>query len=611
MRVLLLNMPFVSLARPSIGVSLLKARLAEEGIECSTGYANLYLAQRVGRRAYEVLTDEVSAALFAGDWLFAQHLFPSQLDHGSFVATLQQNVSPEAFESILALRAEIGPYLEACLERFRVAEYDVIGFTTTFEQNLGSLALSYLIRSCYPEKTIVFGGANCEGIMGLELHRQFPWIDFVCSGESDFSFPELIKRLDSRSPLDGIPGLIWRNGSGSMIAGPADRVHEMDQLPDPDYDDYFEALRWSPETQGIEPALLIESARGCWWGAKSHCTFCGLNGSSMAFRAKSAERVYGEIERQKTRYGIDRFLAVDNILSHEYFRTLLPMLKERKPGVSLFYEIKSNLKREQIELLRDAGVLAIQPGIESLSTHVLQLMRKGVTAIQNVQLLKWCREYGITLAWNLLYGFPGETAEDYIETAAVAEAVNHLKSPGAVSPIRLDRFSPNFDHADSFGLTKVRPFSTYSYLYPLPAESIANLAYFFEYEHTNGRDPQTYLGETLRHVNVWKQNRGGDLVKRYAQDPELTLVDTRPGRERLNFPLNGVYRQIYDYCDDIRSRASIASFVHAQQHDDGPWLDAFLNQMTGYRLMLREGHQYLSLAVKPDSAQPSDAAVMF
>src|SRR5208282_1767562 len=201
-----------------------------------------------------------------------------------------------------------------------------------------------------------------------------------------------------------------------------DRIHDMDRLPDPDYGDYFAALGRSSLGPRIKPALLIESARGCWWGAKSHCTFCGLNGSTMAFRAKSAQRVYAELVRQKSRYGIGRFLAVDNIMSYHYFRDLLPMLNEHNPGVSLFYEIKSNLKRDQVELLRDAGVLAVQPGIESLSSHVLRLMRKGVTAIQNVQLLRLCREFGIEIAWNLLYGFPGETPEDYVETAQIIAA---------------------------------------------------------------------------------------------------------------------------------------------------------------------------------------------
>src|SRR3954451_24576137 len=77
-RVLLLNMPFVSLARPAIGISILKARLAEEGFPCSIGYANLLFADRFGTAVYRLINDRLAGSLFAGDWLFAQYLFPDQ-----------------------------------------------------------------------------------------------------------------------------------------------------------------------------------------------------------------------------------------------------------------------------------------------------------------------------------------------------------------------------------------------------------------------------------------------------------------------------------------------------------------------------------------------------
>jgi ribosomal peptide maturation radical SAM protein 1 len=386
-----------------------------------------------------------------------------------------------------------------------------------------------------------------------------------------------------------------------------DRIHDMDRLPDPDYDDYFAALRASQIGPRIKPSLLIESARGCWWGAKSHCTFCGLNGSTMAFRAKSATRVYAELERQKARYGVSRFLAVDNIMSHHYFRDLLPMLRERNPGVSLFYEIKSNLNRKQVELLRDAGVLSLQPGIESLNSHVLHLMRKGVTGIQNVQLLRFCREYGIEIAWNLLYGFPNETAEDYADTARVIAAITHLKPPGMVAPIRLDRFSPNYDEAEHFGITRIRPFSMYEYLYPLPPEKVANLAYFFEYKYSDGRDPNTYIQPVVEQIQKWKNNYGGDLIKQYAGESELMIEDTRvPGRHH-NYLFKGIQCKIYDLCDEIQSGTAITAFV-ASQGNDPSSVPPFLQQLVDYRLMLREGNQYLSLAVDFTRCRVADGA---
>jgi len=56
-----------------------------------------------------------------------------------------------------------------------------------------------------------------------------------------------------------------------------------------------------------------------------------------------------------------------------------------------FYEVKANLTRVQVSALRAAGVTRIQPGIESLSDHVLKLIGKGTCGLRNVQLLKWCR----------------------------------------------------------------------------------------------------------------------------------------------------------------------------------------------------------------------------
>ena len=84
--------------------------------------------------------------------------------------------------------------------------------------------------------------------------------------------------------------------------------------------------------------------------------------------------------------------------------------------------------------MAQAGVTKIQPGIESLSSNVLRLMRKGVRAIQNVNLLRWAQYYDIDVAWNLLWGFPGETEQDYTEqaighTAPVSSAAAIQRQP--------------------------------------------------------------------------------------------------------------------------------------------------------------------------------------
>src|SRR5262249_20771184 len=162
-----------------------------------------------------------------------------------------------------------------------------------------------------------------------------------------------------------------------------------------------------------------------WWGQRMHCTFCGLNGERMRFRSKSPTRVLSELASLRAEHPGLPIGVVDNILDMSYFHTVLPALAADGGALRLFYEVKANLRKEHVRLLRDAGVRDIQPGIESLSDGVLRLMRKGVSALQNIQLLKWCVELGVHPVWNVLWGFPGEDPAEYIRMARLVPLLTH------------------------------------------------------------------------------------------------------------------------------------------------------------------------------------------
>ena len=456
--VLLINMPFVSISRPAIGISLLKAGLESRGIEARTGYANLIFAELTGLESYSLVDEKINLTLFPGDWLFAHFMFKERLDVDTYIATLRHHLeNREELNKFLEMRNIIAPFLQECMERLQVERYEVIGFTTTFQQNMPSLALARLIKQVYPEKTVVFGGANCEGVMGVEIHRSFPWIDYICTGEADASFPELVKRIFSGDTVKDIPGIVYRESDRTVCTSPSVPVSDMDSLPCPDYDDYFTALDNSPLSHLISPTIPVENARGCWWGTKSQCTFCGLNGETITFRSKSASRAINQIRYLKERHGITSFTAVDNVMDMEYFREFLPALKRNSPDISLFYEVRASLEKRQVKLLKEAGVHSVQPGIESLSTNVLKLMSKGVTALQNVAFLKWCSQYKVLPAWNLLYGFPGENAEDYEQISEIIDSICHLPPPYSTGAVRLDRFSPYFRSPEKYGITGIKP----------------------------------------------------------------------------------------------------------------------------------------------------------
>jgi ribosomal peptide maturation radical SAM protein 1 len=604
-KVLLVSMPFGALERQALGPSILKACLTRAGVPCDVRYLNFGLAGLVGVHDYVWVTHQLPYTAFAGDWCFTAELYGAQprreQEYVDRILRGEWKLSELDIRRILRVRSMAGLFLDHCLAAVDWEGYDVVGFTSTFEQNVASLALARRVKRRHPRVQVVFGGANWEGEMGVELHRQFPFVDYVCSGESEESLPALVACIRRRKVPANVAGVVYRSGSASVATGPSRPVEHLDELPVPDYEDYFRDLAACAANADVLPVLLFETARGCWWGAKSHCTFCGLNGGAMAFRAKSQARALAELTGLTRRWGVTMVECVDNILDMRYFQEFLPAVAAGEMGLQLFYEVKANLSRHHVKLLADAGAHRIQPGIESMSDHVLALMRKGTTALQNIQLLKWCREYQVSSEWNLLYGFPGETRDDYQQILDLLPSIRFLGPPSACGPLRLDRFSPYFDHAASYGLHNVRALRSYQFLYPFPPETLRRIAYYFDFDYAPGSDPRGLADDVIRYVQEWQQNReAGTLTATRRTDGRLRLDDTRGTAARPSVVLGGLEQAAYEFCDRAHTLDAIEANLRRRYPGasiEAPHLRAFLESVVANQLMVRLGDKYLSLAL--------------
>jgi ribosomal peptide maturation radical SAM protein 1 len=500
---MLVSMPFMDAHRPSIQLGLLKSLATAHGFPARTLHAYLSFAAQIGKEDYQLLAQHRGPML--GEWLFSLAAFreaapdqDSQLlaelaDDHSYLAVS----SAELRTRLTRLReVEIPAFLDALVDGVPWHDVAIAGFSSTFQQNTASFALARRLKERHPHIFTLFGGANFDGDMGPEYVRAFDWIDAAIIGEADDAFPRLLSALAAGIDLRAVPGIALRVDGGVSVTPPLPPTRQLDDLPTPDYEEYFTLA----ENVGVvTPAqrrriwLPIETSRGCWWGAKHHCTFCGLNATTMQFRAKSSSRVLAELAEQSRRYRSFRFEAVDNILEPSYLTDLFPKLAEIEAGYEFFYEVKANLSRAQVKLLAQAGVAHIQPGLESLSSHVLRLMRKGVRAVQNVNLLRWCQYYGLRVSWNLLWGFPGETEQDYADQAAAMPHLHHLQPPESAGRIWLERFSPLFTGQDTRQLAERTPELSYRYVYP-DVVDLERVAYFFDYQAEDGLAADTYVG---------------------------------------------------------------------------------------------------------------------
>ncbi|HUH95913.1 MAG TPA: RiPP maturation radical SAM C-methyltransferase [Anaerolineales bacterium] len=610
-RVMLINMPFATRWGPAIGLSLLKGALLRDGVACDLKYFNHLFAASIGGDFDDQIVHFIFDPLL-GEWLFAEELFGDRIPSADeyfaevFDPIMETQKFPESHVSrqkgeLLRIREKVGPFLDECLAAVDWNEYAIVGFTSVFQQNVASLALARRLKERYPHLVIMFGGANCDGEMGPALHRLFPFIDYVCVGEGDLNFPVLVRRILDGAPVGDIPGIIRREGGQSVPPSrPSAPVEDMDALPFPVYEDYIAEVHDRNLLEAIQPRLFLETSRGCWWGEKQHCIFCGLNGSTMQYRSKSAGRVIDELLYLQANYQYARVQVVDNIMDVRYFQDLLPRLAELNLGTDLFFETKSNLRKEQVLAFRRAGVSMIQPGIESFSTNLLRLMRKGVSMMQNIQLLKWCAEYMITPTWIMLMGFPNEDPSDYEEQARLLPLLMHLHPPQALYSVNLERFAPLYFRSEEFGLRNIRSAKAYRYVYPFPEEDLRELAFLFDFDFGDGRSPLAYARDLKDAVEDWKTDNGRSVLTSRRLGEELIIHDTRRVAGQEEYRFTGLRRAIYEFCDAAHTLADLKKHLAqslAPEDMSDAVVEETLAELIRARLMITEQGRYLSLAV--------------
>jgi ribosomal peptide maturation radical SAM protein 1 len=604
--VALVNMPFSYSKYPSIQLGTLSALLKSDGVGVRTHYLNLAFAQRIGLPLYELICEK--RALF-GEWLFSRLLFrenPKNAEYVSmfkpvFDALHRQTGHPIAyFEEI---HDRLAPqFLTWAMTAYDWGQYRVVGFTSTFDQNVASLSLAKLIKDLYPEVRIVFGGANYDGEMGLEHLRAFPWIDYVVVGEGEHVFPPLVKQLVAGQ--GAIPrGVAHRDGSEVRFEPNTQLFTGFSTTGPPDYDDYYDQVRQFGlgMTQGLDRILLYEGSRGCWWGEKHHCTFCGLNAQAMEFRAKSSEQVATELDALSSRYDCSRFRFVDNIIDLTYIDGLFGRFAQDHLDLDVFIETKSNLGKPQIQQLAKGGVKSMQPGIESLSASQLKEMDKGVSPIQNLVCLKWSAYYNVHLSWNILLGFPGETNDDYRTQLSIIPSILHFQPPESIGKLWLERFSPYFKWPDRYGIRITGPGLAYEYVYDPARVDLNKIAYDFEYEIDWKVDPGIYE-ELMAAVQDWqRRHRTADKpFLYYAKAMSYTTIydgrSSEPTRERFD----GAAAFVIEYCNEApRSSEQIhaAWDSHTQRPDAGKEITQAIELLLQKRIIYGERSKYFTLAL--------------
>jgi len=629
LHIALVNPPFASVWSPSLALSQLRSVVRNgphrDRVTIQEYFVNFAFAKHFGLDFYNyVSTSSDTLNVGFGEWIFRRAAFPEVPDNAeAYFERFRGNFpwldAERYWQYTLSKREGLEALIESSIDRFALDRADIVAFTSTFAQNMSTFALARAIKRRNPDVITAVGGANCESPMGEVLAAHVEAIDYVFSGSGLVSFPEFLGCIldgqrDRCTSIDGVFGGAARAAeSAALLEGGTGRLRMADQscsshraigreldidTPlDSDYHYYIDLFHDEfPEMPDAKPWLYFETSRGCWWGEKAHCTFCGLNGTTMHYRSMAPALAIGQFKSLFAHAPRVKLLqAVDNILPKTYLTEVLPFIDTPKT-VQMFYEVKADISEEEFKTLAKARILRIQPGIEALATSTLKLMKKGTTAHQNIEFLKNAARHGVGVAWNLLVGFPGEDEEVYRKYVEDLPALVHLPPPAGVYPIRFDRYSPYFTRADEYKL-KLRPMDFYELVYPFPKESLKDLAYFF----TDETPDPPYAVATSRWIerlraavdpwrSLWDSAKHADApILRFERPESGVVLDTRSG-ELVQHDLTPAAHLLLRHLSRPKRLADALAFA-------GDDAEQALRDLRGRRLLFEERDRVVSLVL--------------
>lgn len=314
------------------------------------------------------------------------------------------------------------PWLETdMLDRVCAFQPELVGLSFLTMTTTRAVDFARRLRERLPEATLVAGGAHAtaEPLHTLEALGA----DAVIRGEGERTLVELAERLANGDPVDGLPGLLTRTAEGP----PREAIEDLDALPYPardlvDFDRYLSAPGLIRGWASARHASVLAS-RGC----RYRCTFCASHLQlGRTFRVRSIEDVLAELDQLVDRYRIRGVYWVDDIFTGDkgWVRAFSEALAARPYRLEWGCQSRvESVDSETLALMKAAGCVQVDYGVESGAKGVLRRMKKGTTWNSVVRAFDLTHEAGLRTGASFILGSPGETEEDVRDTLALAERI--------------------------------------------------------------------------------------------------------------------------------------------------------------------------------------------
>jgi radical SAM superfamily enzyme YgiQ (UPF0313 family) len=247
--------------------------------------------------------------------------------------------------------------------------------------------------------------------------------DIAVAGEGEDTLPEIADGV----ALEEIRGIAYRSGDQVLETASRDLQMNLDSIPIPDrslvnLELYRGDVEYGIPLERGERIFRLIASRGC----KFECTFCARHTTFGRIpRFRSAGNVLEEIGLCIRQYGARKLIFMDDTFTADeaFVQELCEGIMREKMDVRWGCITRVDVPASLMELMRKAGCILLEMGVESGSERVLKSIKKGISVPQAVKAFKTAHALGIKTKVFFIVGFPGETEEDLEESIKAAKAI--------------------------------------------------------------------------------------------------------------------------------------------------------------------------------------------
>jgi anaerobic magnesium-protoporphyrin IX monomethyl ester cyclase len=232
--------------------------------------------------------------------------------------------------------------------------------------------------------------------------------DVIVIGEGEDTVVELMDALGDPARLSHIQGIAWRDGDKTIVNERRPLRPDVDAFPFPAYDlfpiEYYRLLRM-PHAQNNDFVMPVLSGRGCTF----ECNFCFR--LDQGFRPRTCESIIEEIRYLQQEHGITYIAFSDELLMSSVPRTVEICEAFLESGLKFKWDCNGRLnyaKPEVLALMKRAGCVFINYGIEAMDNQILKNMHKALTTDIIIRGIEATITAGISPGLNVIFGNIGE-----------------------------------------------------------------------------------------------------------------------------------------------------------------------------------------------------------